>query len=162
MNEANNNGLMNYVVPKSRENVRIHFSYKLNPATVIKARAEAVWYDKDGKVPEKGWLSFIEGSYKPFTTLSLNLRLLYFTTDGFNSRIYAYESDVLYSYSIPAFSDTGYRFYLNTNYDINKKISVWIRWAQTKYRNRKTTGSGLDETEGNNRSEIKIQMRYIL
>ena len=89
------------------------------------------------------------------------MRLQYFETDGYNSRIYAYESDVLYSYSIPAFFDKGFRYYLNLNYDLTKKLSCWVRFAQTIYRNRNTVGSGLDEIQGNRKSEMRFQVRWI-
>ena len=42
-----------------------------------------------------------EGSYK-FEADSVNYD--YFETDDYNSRIYAYENDVLYYFSIPVFS----------------------------------------------------------
>lgn len=90
--------------------------------------------------------------------VSANLRLQYFETDNYDSRIYAYENDVLYGFSIPAFSDKGYRYYTNINYDFSKKLSVWLRWAQLIYLNRNTVGSGLDEIQGNRRTEIRMQL----
>ena len=86
----------------------------------------------------------------------------YFETDDYNSRIYAYENDVLYSFSIPAFSDKGIRYYFNLNYDPGKKLSIWLRWAQTIYRNRITVGSGLDEIQGNKKTELKLQVRWLI
>ena len=70
---------------------------------------------------------------KPYAA---SMRLQYFETNGYNSRLYAYENDVLYSFSIPVFYDKGYRYYLNINYDINSKLSVWIKWAQTIYKDK--------------------------
>jgi hypothetical protein len=89
-----------------------------------------------------------------------NMRLQYFETDGYDSRLYAYENDVLYSFSIPVFYDKGYRYYVNVNYDVNKKMTVWFRWAQTVFKNKETIGSGLDEIIGNKRTEVKLQMLY--
>jgi hypothetical protein len=88
------------------------------------------------------------------------MRLLYFETDGYNSRLYAFENDVLYGYSIPVFFDKGYRYYINVNYDISKKISVWARLAQTIYPDKNIIGSGLDEIKGHFKSEIKLQAIY--
>ena len=85
------------------------------------------------------------------------MRLQYFETGGYNSRLYAYENDVLYSFSIPVFYDKGYRYYLNINYDVNKRVSLWIKWAQTLYKDKNLVGSGLDEIKGNTKSEIKLQ-----
>ena len=119
-----------------------------------------MWYDRQGKSAEEGFLFFAEGIFKPTFSFSANLRLQYFETGGFNSRIYAYENDVLFGYSIPAFFDKGFRYYSNLNYDINKKLAVWLRWAQTVYRDKESIGSGLDEIKDNRRSEIKIQVVY--
>ena len=88
------------------------------------------------------------------------MRLQYFETDGYDSRLYAYENDVLYSFSIPVFYDKGYRYYLNVNYDVNKRLSCWFRWAQTIFKDKTTVGSGLDEIKGNKRTEVKFQVLY--
>ena len=93
-------------------------------------------------------------------TFSGVIRLQYFETDGYNSRLYAYENDVLYSFSIPVFYDKGLKYYVNINYDINKKITLWIKWAQTLYSNKTLIGSGLDEIKGSYKSEIKLQVQY--
>lgn len=88
------------------------------------------------------------------------MRLMYFETGGYDSRMYAYENDVLYSFSIPVFYDKGYRYYININYDVSKKISLWLRLAQTIYKDKATVGTGLDEINGNRRTEVKWQLQY--
>jgi hypothetical protein len=92
--------------------------------------------------------------------VAVNFRLQYVETGSYDSRIYAYENDVLYGFSIPAFSGKGYRYYINANYDVSKKLAFWLRWAQLIYNNRNSIGSGLDETPGNSRSEIKMQVLW--
>jgi hypothetical protein len=121
-----------------------------------------LWYDKAGDNPENGFLIFLDGVYKPvLKKYSANLRLQYFETDGYNSRIYAYENDVLYYYAIPVFFNKGYRYYLNFNYDINAKFSVWFKWSQYLFKNVNVIGSGLDEIPGNIRSEVRLMTRII-
>ncbi len=117
-----------------------------------------MWYNKNSENKESGFLTFMDFIYKPMlANYSGVLRLQYFETDSYDSRIYAYENDVLYSYSIPAFSDKGFRYYLTLNYDLTKKLSFWLRWAQTIYKDKNSIGSGLDEIEGNKRSELKFR-----
>jgi hypothetical protein len=89
------------------------------------------------------------------------MRLQYFETDDYNSRIYAYESDVLYSFSIPALYGKGIRYYTNINYDLTRKLSLWLRWAQTVFQEQEVIGTGLDEIKGNKKSEFKVQMRWM-
>ena len=94
---------------------------------------------------------------KPFAG---NIRLQYFETEGYNSRIYAYENDVLYSFSIPAFYDKGYRVYINFSYNVTKKLTLWARWARAYYPEKNSIGSGLDEINGSNKTTINFQMMY--
>ena len=88
------------------------------------------------------------------------MRLMYFETGGYDSRLYAYENDVLYSFSIPVFYDKGYRYYININYDFSKKLSLWLRLAQTIYKDKTSVGTGLDEISGNKKTEVKLQVQY--
>lgn len=162
-NQSANSTVTNFLVFLPRQNWRTQVSFKPNQFLTLRSRAEMLWYDKKGNNSEKGFLGFIDIGYKPMMKpLSGIFRLQYFETDGYNSRLYAYENDVLYSYSIPAFFDRGFRYYLNLNYDLTRKITIWLRWAQTLYSNKKSIGSGLDEIEGNSRSELRLQVRLFL
>lgn len=161
-NQSGNTTVTNYLVFLPRQNWRTQFSYKVNTSFTLRARTEILWFDRSGPNKENGYLFFTDVIYKPLLNpLSAGLRLQYFETDGYNSRIYAYENDVLYSYSIPAFFDKGFRYYLNLNYDLGKKLSFWLRLAQTVFENRTTVGSGLDEIPGNRRTELKLQARWM-
>jgi hypothetical protein len=149
------------VVPKQRQNFRCQISYKINPEFTFRNRLELVWYDRSGSNPQNGFLTYADVIYKPMLKkYSGNVRLMYFETGGYDSRMYAYENDVLYSFSIPVFYDKGYRWYINLNYDFSKKLSFWFRLAQTIYKDKTTVGSGLDEINGNRKTEVKLQLQY--
>ncbi len=149
------------VLNKPKQNLRAQLSYKINPALTFRNRVEMVWFDKNGSAAQNGFLSYAEILYKPMQKkYSGNIRLQYFETDGYDSRLYAYEADVLYSFSIPVFYDKGFRYYLNLNYDINKKFTIWLRWAQTINKDKTAVGTGLDQIKGSTRSEAKIQCIY--
>ena len=161
-NQPDNTGATNYLVDLPRQNWRTQISFKINQSIALRSRTELLWYDKNGENAEKGFLTFFDIIYKPLLKrYSANMRLQYFETDDYNSRIYAYENDVLFYYSIPAFFNKGYRYYLNLNYDFNSKISFWLKWSQTIYNNESSIGSGLDEIPGSGKSEIRIMGRII-
>ncbi len=161
-NQPDNTTTTNFLVKIPRQSWRTQVSYKLHPSITLRNRTELLWYDNRGANKETGFLSYVDFLYKPMLApYSGVLRLQYFETEGYNSRIYAYENDVLYGYSIPAFFDKGFRYYLTLNYDLTKKLSFWLRLAQTIYQNRTSVGSGLDEIKGNRRTEIKLQSRWI-
>lgn len=142
-----------------RKNWRTQVQFKINPSVTLRYRLDAMWYDLKGPLESRGFLSFFDLFYKPLAKpFAANLRLQYFETDNYDSRIYAYENDVLYGFSIPAFYDKGTRYYINLNYDISKRLSFWVKWGQLIYQNPNSIGSGLDELPGNHRSELKCQL----
>jgi hypothetical protein len=161
-NQPDNITVTNYLVLIPKQSWRTQISYKINQAITLRERIEMLWYDERDINKENGFLNFFDFIYKPFLKpYSGNVRLEYFETDGYNSRVYAYEDDVLYSFSIPGFFGKGYRYYINLNYDLKRNLSIWLRWAQTIYRGHGKIGSGLDEIIGNHRSEIKIQGMWL-
>lgn len=162
-NQPANSSVTNYLVSLPRKNWRTQVSFKLNNGITLRNRAEILWYDKKGANAENGFLIFQDVIYKPLmNSFSAGIRLQYFDTDGYNSRIYAYENDVPYSYSIPSFFGRGFRYYLNAGYDISDKTSIWVRLARTGYKSEVTVGSGLDEIPYNHKTDFRIQIRYIL
>lgn len=159
INEVSSSAL-NYIAAKPKQNWRLHYSYALSPKTLFRSRTEILWYDKKGSTAENGFLIFGELHYKLINTLSGSFRFSYFETEGYNSRIYAYENDLLYNYSIPALFGKGKRYYLNINYDVNASLSFWLKLSQTYYKDKSLIGSGLNEIQGNKLSEGKLQFIY--
>jgi hypothetical protein len=105
--------------------------------------------------------------YAAFQDLDVNLgkfrisgRMALFDTDNYDTRLYAYEKDVLYTFAIPALSDQETRQYLLLYYKPTKKFRFWLKYAVTTFRNRDTIGSGLEEINGNKRSDIRAQVMY--
>lgn len=161
-NQTDNTNVTNYLVPFPRQNWRMQVSYRISTAITLRNRVEMLWYDNKGDKRETGFLTFFDIVYRPLLKPWAGvLRMQYFETGGYNSRLYAYENDVLYSYSIPVFYDKGYRYYLTLNYDLTRKLSLWFRWAQTIYQDKNIIGSGLDEIYGNKKTEVKLQIRYL-
>ena len=92
----------------------------------------------------------------------LSARMALFDTEGSQNRQYAYERDVLYAFSIPAYSGRGIRNYLLVHYKAFRKMDLWARIARTTYYDRNEIGTGLETINGNKRTEVKFQVRYKL
>jgi hypothetical protein len=88
--------------------------------------------------------------------LSVDIRFSAFDAT-YNARIYAYENDLLYNFSIPAYSGKGSRSYILIKYRIAKLLDLRFRYSQFLYYDREIIGSGLDEINGNLKSEFKLQ-----
>ena len=158
-NQRDNFSETNFLVPVSKQNWRTQFTYKLNKDITLRHRTELTWFNKGMEGEEDGFLSYADFLFKPvMKKLGGGIRLQYFETDSYNSRLYAYENDVLYNFSIPPFSGKGFRYYVNLNFDINNIFSIFFRFAQTQYKDVNSIGTGNDEIEGKTRSEIKFQL----
>lgn len=144
-----------------KQNFRLEIIYNLKEHFTLRNRAELVRYQKGFSNQEMGFLLYQDVIYKPLSSkISGNLRFGIFDTESFNSRIYAYENDVLYSYSVPAYQGRGTRFYGNVRYTFFRGFDLWLRYAHTSYYGQETVGSGNDEIQGNNRSDLRLQLRF--
>ena len=122
----------------------------------MKSRVELSFYTKENR--ENGFLIFQDAIYKSLQKpFSINGRIAYFNTEGYSSRIYAYENDVLYSFSIPPLYGQGFRSYLNFQFRFSPNLSFWLKFATT-WQLAKTTGETAINSSA--KSEIKIQLRY--
>lgn len=60
-------------------------------------------------------------------------RLLLFHAPNWDNRVYTYENDVLYGYSVPAIYGQGVRMYLNLRWKIIDQLSLYFRISETIY-----------------------------
>lgn len=148
---------LHYLHYPRQQNWRTQVNFKVNQSLAVRSRVELSWYDRNGENQSAGYLACIDVLYKPMLRpWSVVVRCQYVETDDYNSRIYAYENDVLYSYSVPAFAGKGFRYYNVLQYDFSKRISLWLRWAQLF----KINGLPLAESAIASNSEVKCQLRY--
>jgi hypothetical protein len=94
--------------------------------------------------------------------VQLAARYAVFDADDYDTRQYLFEQDVLYAVSIPVLYGQGTRSYAIAQMTFNKHFTLWLRYADTRYRHQTTVGSGLEEIKGSARSEVKLQVRYKL
>ncbi|MFM6975247.1 MAG: ComEA family DNA-binding protein [Sphingobacteriaceae bacterium] len=147
---------INHLVPIKHQKARIDLSYWVNTSIQVRNRLEMVKFQS-----ERGYLLYQDFVYKPLQSkFSGNFRFAVFNIPSYNARIYAYQNDVLYSYSIFAYQNRGVQFYFNGRYSLLKGLDCWLNYASQRYINLENLGSGLSEIEGNKRSEIKLQIRY--
>ncbi|WP_346862136.1 helix-hairpin-helix domain-containing protein [uncultured Draconibacterium sp.] len=148
-----------YVNQRERtQKTRFHFQYKASEKLLLKTRFEHVYYR--GQKKENGFLVFQDAQFQPQNTpLTIAARIAWFSTESYDSRIYAYENDILYTFSIPPYYGKGFRTYFNLSYKISDKIECWAKAANTHWTDRESISSGLNLIDGNNKTELKIQLR---
>ncbi len=140
---------------------RFHAAFKPTDAIQFKTRAEFSQFKEAGKSVEKGFLLYQDVSYKPVgKPYQLTFRYAHFSMDSYNARIYAYESDLLYVFSVPPYFGRGSRMYVMAKFKIKRRVDLWLRWSQWFYNDRSTISSGNNEILSNIRDEFKVQMRW--
>lgn len=143
-----------------KKSIRLHLSYQINEQLKLQSRIEWSHYKLGSQEAELGSLIFQDLQYS-FNRWPLKLTIRYasFNTDSYQARIYTYENDLLYHFSIPSFADIGNRFYILAGYKLLKNVDVRIKYGVTVYKNRTNIGSGKDQIEGSKKSELKFQLK---
>ena len=158
-NQSEKEVWFDYLVPEIKESLRLHFNIHLSHVFELQSRAEWQFYKLD-KEKSNGFLLFQELNYNSINErFKASFRYSSFNTQNYDSRIYTYEKDVRYAFSIPAFYGKGNRFYFLLKYQLADGIIARLKFSQTNYVDRETIGSGLNLIDGSKKSEIKFQLQ---
>jgi len=140
--------------------MRYQIEWPLIHDILMNNRFEILENQQEGSTTYYGYLVSQDITYKPTgQSLSFNFRYALFDTFSYNERIYSYENDVLYGYSVPAYEGKGIRCCFLITWSPIRKVEIWLRYAQTFYTDRNTIGTGLEQIDGDLKSEIKLQIR---
>jgi len=145
---------------------RTHFSRQLNRTLLIRSRVEVCLFNhRYLTTPATGYLFFVDILYKPPRSwLSANMRVQAFEAENYDTRIYAYENDVLFVSSTPSFYNNGVRCYTNLKAKVkvkflsNSALTLNLKLATTVYNNISYTGTGSTKIPHNRISAVKLQV----
>lgn len=143
-----------------KRSIRYHIDYDLTPHISLANRFEVSQFEMENSTTERGFLIYQDVKYSFWKDkIALYGRMVLFDIDDYDARIYTYENDVLYYFSVPALQYQGWRAYAMLRWKINRRASFWVKWSRTTYTNQKTVGSGYDQINGPNRNDIRVQLR---
>lgn len=146
-----------YPLEGLKNNYLINLDLKINDNLSFKSRVQFSDYQFDSK--NTTGYAMMQDLYLTLWQLKISMRMAIFDTDDYENRQYAYERDVLYAFSIPAYYGRGVRQFILLQYGLGRNIDLYGRIARTTYRDRKSIGSGLESIEGNQKTDIKLQVR---
>ncbi|MGC9342708.1 MAG: hypothetical protein ACP5E3_08415 [Bacteroidales bacterium] len=139
--------------------VRIYgqFSWEISSDLSSRSRLEIKFY-KDPYDKKMGNLLYQEFTRSfPNISSKINIRYTLFDIPDWEVRIYAWEHDLLYAFSSPAYYKTGYNFFLNFRYKAGKTLNLGMKFSTTGYTSLREAGSGSDSRSSRNFLEIKAQ-----
>lgn len=147
------------ILPTLHHKVR----YRLSYAQGLWSLRTTVYYNRFVQAPlqcSQGWqVTQMCGVRLPFLPLAVTLQGTYFHTDDYDSRVYAYEKGLLYTFYTPSFYGRGFRFSAHLRYDFRDWLMLIAKFGQTLYQDRKEIGSGNDLIRGNKKSDLQVQVR---
>jgi hypothetical protein len=160
LSENNLNGYLRFTKRKGGESIRLNILWQISRMFELNARGE-VSHAADDKLKGKiGGMLFGELIYSSQSAkFGASFRVAPFIVPDWKLRIYTYERDVLYGFSVPALSGKGIRWYANLRWETSRWLTVWFKLAQSVYFDRDKTGEGLDEISGPSKSDYKIEIR---
>jgi hypothetical protein len=146
-------------------NWRTHLNIKVSRTIIIRSRLELCSFANSSlPFPATGYLFYTEMFYRPANSrFSGNARFQAFEGTSYDARIYAYESDVLFVSSTPAYYNYGVRYYANlrARFCVNRltgsDLVVNVKVATTVYTDISTIGTGPSAISGNRNSTLKMQ-----
>jgi hypothetical protein len=160
-NQSGNITKLDVIVPQTRDLIRLHLQYKVGTHFSFKSRLEHCMFNAEGIGQKSGTHIYQDFQYKPvFNPFDVTCRLAMFDIEDFNARVFAVESDVLYQYSVPLYQNAGVRYYVLLHYNVSKHFDIWLRYAKTTYSNVNTIGTGLEQIQDNESSDMKVQVRW--
>ena len=116
--------------------LRIHASFMPIPTLTCRLRNETISIQSISGKTAKGQLAYFELIYKPpLQPISASVRYSFFDTDGYATRIYAYERDLPAYYAVPAHYGEGTRAYLVLQYTLRKSLQCAGKWSMDNKKN---------------------------
>ena len=159
-NSSSTNEMIHTLENKKHSSLRWNIRIKLNETWEWGSRLENSFYKKGDQNSTTGFVLFQDILFHPLNSpVSFGLRYALFDTDDYDTRIYAYENDVLFSYSIPAMQGKGERMYLNMHYRLSRLFEIWLRYATTTY-SKENPDSEVPLGVKEPKKDLKIQIRF--
>ena len=147
-----------YPISYTKNAVRFNINYQMGSNFHFCNKAEYAHYRNDDGTNEHGYFLCQDVAYKPENKpFSLTFRYAIFDAKDYNARIYTYESDILYSFSVPALYGKGMRVYLLGKVKLFNALTLYARIGRTIYSDRDQIGSGLTLIEGNHKTDLKVE-----
>jgi len=160
--EARTHGMVSPV----KQRWRIETDCTVSRLHSFTGRMEFVSISLPGSRTQQGFLGLAGFNFHG-SRFSGNIAVTVFETDGYDTRVYLYEPDLLYNFSLPAYYGKGIHYYINLHKDISHmiqhasrqvRLSVWLKWGQTFFPGYESIGTGLDQIAGSRKSELKLQI----
>jgi hypothetical protein len=151
------------LVPETRQSLRVQGEYEANRDLRFRTRIEGSRYREDDGPVDTGVLLFQDVRWQFLPSLRLDARLTYFDTEGFDARLYQFENDLLGVFANTLLFGRGTRTYAMLTFRPGGRfegLDLRVKLSETRFEDRRTISSGLNEIEGSSVRDLGVQIRY--
>lgn len=156
-NLADNPNRIDFVVPSTKRNLILNADWTLKEGIFLRSRVQMSSYTQQSRATTSGFV-IAQDAVIDHKNWQFSTRFAIFDTDDFDNRQYVFEKNVLYAFSIPAYYGRGFRNYYMVSCKISKKLTTWLRYAYTSFRDTKSISSGLETIDGSFIAEVTGQV----
>lgn len=116
--------------------IRVHAAFSPINSVVCRVRNELIGIRKNKETMDNGHLAYAELIIKPpMQAFSASIRCAWFDTDGYATRIYAYERDLPSYHAISPHHGTGVKTYAVVQYKWGRLLQLSGKWSMDEQRN---------------------------
>ena len=108
---------------------------------------------------ESGYLFLNDFTFR-FKKLKIDIRSAWIWSGSYDTRLYAYEPSLPYSFLLPAYYDPSTRNLCLIEYKGRSKVSFALKIARTNYFQKELVGSGLDAIAASHKTDVGLQVAY--
>ncbi len=143
-----------------QNNFRLNASYKVDKNVTLRTRVESVDYQRGDTPKEHGFIIYEDVIHRPLKSkVEFTGRVAIFSSDSYDARLYAFENDIPGTFSIPPYYGKGMRWYAMARWSAARGVDLWLRYGAWIYNDQDRSSSGLQETNGNRKSDLKLEVR---
>jgi hypothetical protein len=154
---------MDGLTRETRQTLRWQGEYAASARLRLRARLEGARYRRQGSPAESGVMIFQDIRWSASRVVAIDGRLTFFDTESFDSRLFQFESDLHGVLANTLLSGRGTRTYVVLTVRPGgtwEGLDVRLKGAVTRYRDRFSVGSGLDEIEGDRVRDVGVHVRF--
>lgn len=159
-NKINNLTPQDYIVGQYRRNWLFNMDYKTEKILSLKSRVQLTTFQQDSSKLETGIVMLQDVNFDFNKKFRIGFRFAIFDSKNFNTRLYVYEKNVLYAFALPLYQGVGVRNYVIIQYKLNRNWDFWARIAAFNYRDIDKISAGINEIDGNSKTDITFQTKY--
>lgn len=159
LNSSNTDVSITHPTGVVQENWRVNGSYQAHPNVQLRTRAEWSFFSQENE-RSRGFVVYQDINYKQLgSRATFTLRYALMDCPDWNARIYAYETDVLYAFSILPYTGKGSRIYGMVKWDVARGVDLWVRYGAFLYNQTRVITEETASPTERIRSDVHVQLR---